>query len=133
VTWNNRAYLGGQLLAAMAELEPVRVIVSHQLENWDGSGRPEGLQGEDIPLESRVLHLVAYFQELTQPRGDRSALSLGDALEKCQQHSGSRFDPELLEHLTTVVRLTEIGMMQLPDRPSQLPKVWLEESLSPVA
>lgn len=133
VTWNNRAYLGGQLLSAMAELEPVRVIVSHQLEYWDGTGRPDGLRGADIPLESRILHLVAYFQELTQRRGEREALSLSAALEKCHQYSGSRFDPELLEHLTTLVRLTEIGMMQLPDRPSQLPKVWLEESLSPIA
>ncbi|MGF1461407.1 MAG: HD domain-containing phosphohydrolase [Leptolyngbyaceae cyanobacterium] len=132
VTWNNRAYLGGQLLAAMAELEPVRVIVSHQLENWDGSGRPEGLRGEAIPLESRILRLVAHFQELTQPRGDRPELSPTDALAKCEQHSGTRFDPTLLEHLTTVVRLTEIGMMKLPDRPSQLPKVWLEESLTPI-
>lgn len=128
VTWNNRAYLGGQLLSAMAELEPVQVIVSHQLEHWDGSGKPDGLRGEDIPLESRILHLAAYFQELTQARGDRPALSLTDALEKCAQHSGTRFDPTLLDNLTTVVRLTEMGMMQLPDRPSQLPKVWLEES-----
>ncbi|MEM1281103.1 MAG: HD domain-containing phosphohydrolase [Cyanobacteria bacterium P01_H01_bin.152] len=133
VTWNNRAYLGGQLLAAMAELEPVRTIISHQLENWDGSGRPDGLRGEEIPLESRILYLVAYFQELTQSRGDRLALSLGEALKKCAQYSGSRFEPSLLEHLTTLVRLTEIGMMKLPDRPSQLPKVWLEESLSSIA
>ena len=131
VTWNNRAYLGAQLLTAMAELEPVREIINHQLENWDGSGRPDGLRGEAIPLESRVLRLSAHFQELTQSRGNRPALALGDALEKCHQHSGTRFDPTLLEHLTTVVRLTEIGMMQLPDRPSQLPKVWLEESSSP--
>ena len=131
VTWNNRAYLGAQLLAAMAELEPVRAIINHQLENFDGSGRPDGLRGEEIPLESRILRLSAHFQELTQSRGNRPALSLGDALEKCNQHSGTRFDPALLEHLTTVVRLTEIGMMQLPDRPSQLPKVWLEESSSP--
>ncbi len=132
VTWNNRAYLGGQLLGAMAELEPVRLIVSHQLENWDGSGRPDGLRGESIPLESRTLRLAAHFQELTQSRGDRPALSLSDALDKCLQHSGTRFDPTLLEHLSTIVRLTEIGMMQLPERPSQLPKVWLEESLSSV-
>lgn len=128
VTWNNRAYLGGQLLSAMTELEPIRVIVSHQLENWDGSGKPDGLRGEEIPLESRIIGLVAYFQELTQARGDRPALSPSAALEKCHQYSGTRFDPSLLEHLTTVVRLTEVGMMDLPDRPSQLPKVWLEES-----
>lgn len=128
VTWNNRAYLGAQLLSAMAELEPVKEIIAHQLENWDGTGRPEGLRGEEIPLESRILGLSAYFQELTQPRGDRPALSPSEALAKCQQYGGSRFDPGLLEHLGTLVRLTEIGMMQLPDRPSQLPKVWLEES-----
>jgi DICT domain-containing protein len=131
VTWNNRATLGSQLLSAMAELEPIREIIQHQLEYWDGSGRPAGLRGEAIPLESRILGLVAYFQELTQPRGDRPALSLTDALEKCNQYSGMRFDPDLVEHLNTVVRLAEIGMMQLPHRPSQLPKVWLEDSTTP--
>ncbi len=127
VTWNNRAYLGEQLLSAMAELEPVRQIIRHQLEHWDGSGKPDGLRGDQIPLESRILGLTAHFQELTQPRGDRPALGLTQALAKCQEHSGTWFDPTLLDHLTTVVRLSEIGMMQLPDRPSQLPKVWLEE------
>ena len=130
VTWNNRAYLGGQLLAAMAELEPIRHIVRHQLENWDGSGHPDGLREEEIPLEARVLRLAAYFQELTQSRGDRPALSLSDAFEKCSQHGGTRFDPTLLMHLGNIVQLTEAGVMQLPDRPSQLPKVWLEESSS---
>jgi len=130
VTWNNRASLGGQLLAAMAELEPIQHIVSHQLENWDGSGKPEGLKGEEIPLESRILGLVAYFQELTQARGDRPALSLLGALERCKQRSGTRFDPSLLDHLNTVIRLTELGMMQLPAQPSQLPKIWLEETSS---
>jgi len=131
VSWNNRASLGSQLLSAMAELEPIRNIIHHQLENWDGSGKPEGLRGEEIPLESRILRLVAHFQELTQPRGDRAACRLTQALEKCQQHSGTRFDPTLLEHLSTVVRLSEMGMMKLPDRPSQLPRVWLEETPAP--
>lgn len=130
VTWNNRAYLGEQLLSAMAELEPIRGIVAHQLENWDGSGRPDGMREEEIPLESRILRLASYFQELTQPRGDRTPMSLSAALEKCMEHGGTRFDPALLDHLSTIVRLTEMGMMQLPDRPSQLPKVWLEESTS---
>lgn len=128
VTWNNRAYLGEQLLSAMSELEPIRTIIKHQLENWDGSGRPDGLRGDEIPLESRIIRLAAYFQELIQSRGDREALDLSAAFEACNQHSGTRFDPTLLTHLGTVVRLTEIGMMQLPDRPSQLPKVWLEET-----
>lgn len=124
--WRDRAVLGAKLLATMPELAAVRSIVLHHLEYWDGSGQPDGLQGEAIPLECRILGLVAYFQEQTQSRGSRPALSLTGALEKCQKYSGTRFDPALVESLSTVVRLAEIGLMQLPQRPSQVPTVWLE-------
>ena len=124
--WRDRAKIGAQLLVAMPELSSITKIVAHQLEYWDGSGQPDGLRGEDIPIESRILALVAYFQELTQSRGSREELSLSVALEKCQEFSGTRFDPSLVQSLTHVVRLTEMGMMQLPDRPTQLPNVWLE-------
>ena len=125
--WRDRAVLGAKLLATMPELAPVRNIVLHHLEYWDGSGQPDGLKAEEIPLESRILGLAAYFQEQTQPRGGRLALSLGEALEKCQKYNTVRFDPALVEALSTVVRLAEVGLMQMPDRPSQVPTVWLEE------
>jgi DICT domain-containing protein len=126
--WRDRAVLGSQLLSTMPELAPVTDIVLHQLEYWDGSGKPNGLKGEEISLESRILGLVSYFQELTQPRGDRAAYSLAEALEKCGEYSGTRFDPALVEALTTVIRLTEIGLMKMPDHPTQLPTIWLEET-----
>jgi DICT domain-containing protein len=128
--WNARAVLGAELLVKMPELEPIKEIVLHQLEYWDGSGKPNGLKGEEIAIESRILGLVSYFQEMTQPRGERVALTPGEALEKCQGYSGTRFDPSLVESLTTVVRLAEMGLMQLPQRPSQLPNVWLEEAVT---
>ncbi|MDJ0704603.1 MAG: DICT sensory domain-containing protein [Leptolyngbyaceae cyanobacterium MO_188.B28] len=128
VFWRDRALLGAQLLSSMRELAGVSEIVSSHLEHWDGSGMPDGLKGEEIPLESRILGLVAYFQELTQARGDRPALSLGTALEKCQELSGARFEPALVESLGTVVRLAEIGLTKLPQKPSQLPTVWLDGS-----
>ena len=126
VFWRDRELLGAQLLASMPELAEVSEIVENQLEYWDGSGKPNGLKGEQIPLESRILGLVAYFQELMQTRGDRLGLNLGAALEKCQEYSGARFDPVLVDALATVVRLAEVGLTKLPDRPSQLPTVWLE-------
>jgi DICT domain-containing protein len=133
VLWKDRVVLGAQLLGAMPELEPIAKIVRHQREHWDGSGRPDGLKGEEIDIEARILGLVARFQELTQARGDRPALSLSDALEKCQQHSGKRYEPNLVETLGNVVRLTEMGLMQLPSQPSQVPKVWLEDAPVPEA
>lgn len=132
VFWRDRAALGGQLLSSMPELAPISHIVTHQLEYWDGSGTPNGLKADNIPIEARILNLVAYFQELTEPRGTRTALTLGEALTACEKLSNRRFDPQLVESLGTVVRLTEIGMMQLPQRPSQQPTVWLED-ISPPA
>ncbi len=125
--WRDRSFIGSQLLQAMPELSPVAEIVKHKLEYWDGSGKPEGLRGEGIPIASRIIGLIACFQALTKPRGDRPALSLTEALEKCREQSGSRFDPALVESLANVVRLTEMGLMELPSRPSQLPNIWLED------
>jgi response regulator RpfG family c-di-GMP phosphodiesterase len=125
--WRDRSFIGSQLLQAMPEIAPVAEIVKHKLENWDGSGRPEGLRGEEIPVASRILGLVACFQDLTQPRGDRPALSLTAAWERCRELSGTRFDPALVETLGNVVRLAEMGLMELPTRPSQLPNIWLED------
>ncbi|MDJ0702765.1 MAG: DICT sensory domain-containing protein [Leptolyngbyaceae cyanobacterium MO_188.B28] len=127
-SWRDRTAFGAQLLSAMPELAPVTQIVSHQLEYWNGGGRPEGLKGEDIPIEARILSVVAYFQELTQSRGDRPALSLEESFEKCQTLSGVRFDPALVDSLGALVRLTEAGLMQLPTQPSELPTVWLGDS-----
>ncbi len=130
VFWRDRALLSAQLLASMPELKPMAEIVQHQLERWNGSGKPDGLKGDAIPLESRILGLVAYFQELTECRGSRAPLSLGDALQCCLERSEVWFDPALVEMLGNLVRLTEMGLMQLPDRPSQQPAVWLEEATS---
>ena len=125
--WRDRSVISAQLLAAISELGAVTDIVAHHLEYWDGTGKPDGLQGEEIAIESRILGLVAAFQELTQSRGQREALSLAEAVEKCRDRAGTHFDPLMVETLSNVVRLTQMGLMELPSRPSQLPNVWLEE------
>lgn len=134
--WRDYPILGARLLSSMKELEPITNIVLHQLEYWDGSGLPDGLKEKAIPIESRIIGLVSYFQELTQPRGgseallqaDRPAYDLVEALEECKKYSGTRFEPKLIESLSTVIRLAEMGLMKLPDRPSELPQVWLENT-----
>ncbi|MGL5079938.1 MAG: HD domain-containing phosphohydrolase [Microcoleaceae cyanobacterium] len=129
--WQERALSSARLLDSMPELGVIRDVVAHHLERWDGTGKPDGQKGKEIDLKARILSLVSYFQELTQARGQRPALSLGEAWEKCQNLSGTYFDPELVSSLGTVVRLVEMGLMQLPDQPSQLPNVWLEETPTP--
>ncbi len=128
--WSDQVLVSSQLLMAMPEMTPIAKIIAQHLEHWDGSGYPEGLQGEAILLEARILGLVRFFQGLTQPRGTRPAQSPSQALELCRQLSQSWFDPQLIETLTTVIRLSEMGMMKLPDRPSHVPAIWLDEPAS---
>ncbi|RAQ40185.1 histidine kinase [Arthrospira sp. O9.13F] len=129
--WRDRASISGRLLESMPELTVVQKVVNHHLENWDGSGVPDGQKGKQINIKARILGLVSYFQELTQPRGNRPALTLKDALNECEKYSGTRFDPAVVNSLATVIRLTEVGLMQLPTQPTQLPNIWLEEITNP--
>ncbi|WP_287129833.1 HD domain-containing phosphohydrolase [Candidatus Cyanaurora vandensis] len=128
--WNNHPQIAAKLLQTMPELGAVTHIIAHQKEWWDGTGRPDGLQGEDIPLEARVLGLVATFQRLLQPRGTRPGYDLAEALSYCQKSSGTRWDPHLVEVLTHVVKLSQMGLLQLPTRPQGVPSAWVGEGLS---
>ena len=66
-------------------------------ERWDGSGYPDGLRGEQIPLPARVVALCAAFNAMTSQRPYRAALSDQEALLELRHGAGSQFDPELVE------------------------------------
>lgn len=84
------------------------VALTHH-ERWDGSGYPAGLQGEQIPLFSRILALADVFDALTSHRPYKHAWSVADAVEEIQQCSGSHFDPAVVKaFLRCLPRITEI-------------------------
>ena len=66
-------------------------------ERWDGTGYPNGLKGEDIPLESRLMAIADVYDTLVQSRPYRPAYSHDDAVEIIKSESGSHFDPGLVE------------------------------------
>jgi DICT domain-containing protein len=121
---------GAQVLRKMPRLRAIAQIITHQTEHWDGTGEPAGLVGDAIPLESRILALVADFQgrvnqrkSSQQPREEIFA----QALAECRQQP-QRFDPKLLDALTLLV----MGLQQGLDLPLMTPKVstgmWLLDS-----
>jgi CHASE2 domain-containing sensor protein len=77
-------------LLRMAE----RVALTHH-EKWDGSGYPNGLAGEAIPLEGRICAICDVFDALTSPRPYKDAWPVDAALEEIRAQSGSHFDPGL--------------------------------------
>ncbi|HEX6066754.1 MAG TPA: HD domain-containing phosphohydrolase, partial [Longimicrobiales bacterium] len=75
----------------------------HHHEHWDGSGYPDALAGEQIPLSARVLCIADAFTALTSQRSYRKAHTADAALEIMEQEAGTTFDPELFKAFKALV------------------------------
>jgi HD-GYP domain-containing protein (c-di-GMP phosphodiesterase class II) len=78
-------------------------------ERWDGLGYPDGLQGEEIPLPSRIVFPCDAYNAMTSDRPYRNAMSSEAALMELHENAGSQFDPLVVEALSRVV-----GQIQPP-------------------
>ena len=76
---------------------PIAYIVLQHRECYDGSGFPRGIKGEEILIEARVLAVAVALEDLTTHRSFRNAFPLSEALKEISSHSGSRYDPEVVE------------------------------------
>ncbi len=79
-------------------------MVRHHHEKWDGSGYPDGLQGDEIPIEARLFALVDVYDALTSKRPYRPAWSEDRARTYMKEQSGKHFDPELLARFLDLIR-----------------------------
>ncbi|MEY3017914.1 MAG: hypothetical protein RL336_1049 [Pseudomonadota bacterium] len=78
-------------------------IVLHHHENYDGSGYPDGLFGEDICLESRIIRVADVFESLVSHRPHRDAMDIEQAKAFMQEFSERYFDPEIVSHLMAIL------------------------------
>jgi HD-GYP domain-containing protein (c-di-GMP phosphodiesterase class II) len=92
---------GEKVLGNLDFLEDVLPIVRHHHEAFDGSGYPDGLAGDNIPLGARVLGLFNYLDTLVFPRASDRALGIGDALAEINAKAGQLFDPGLIKNFLT--------------------------------
>lgn len=78
-------------------------IIRHHHEQWDGKGYPDGIKGEAIPIESRIIHLVESYQVMTTGTSYRPAKTPQAALAEIRQLSGLHFDPHIVEEFIQMV------------------------------
>jgi diguanylate cyclase (GGDEF)-like protein len=102
--------LGANIVSNIPNLAPCVSSILHHHERWDGSGYPEGLKGEEIPLEARILAIADSFEAMTSARPYRPALSLEAVVKELRQGAGIQFDPKLVEIFIGII---EAG---LPER-----------------
>jgi putative nucleotidyltransferase with HDIG domain len=74
----------------------VQAAIRHHHENFDGTGYPDGLSGEQIPIGARIIMIADTIDAMTTDRPYRVAMSLARALEELERHAGHQFDPRLV-------------------------------------
>jgi HD-GYP domain-containing protein (c-di-GMP phosphodiesterase class II) len=86
-----------ELVATVARLRgTVLEAIRHHHENFDGSGYPDGLIGDDIPIGARIIMVADTVDAMTTDRPYRKALTLQRALEELSKLAGQQFDPKLV-------------------------------------
>jgi diguanylate cyclase (GGDEF)-like protein len=89
--------IGADIVSRIPQMAACARGILHHHECFDGSGYPEGLKGEDIPLESRIIAVADMFISLTCERPPSDSMTVEQAMEELKQCSGKRFDPSLVE------------------------------------
>ncbi|HUZ16552.1 MAG TPA: HD domain-containing phosphohydrolase [Gaiellaceae bacterium] len=89
--------LGERIIAPIDRLQSVCPIVRHCHERWDGAGYPDGISGEDIPLESRIIFVCDAYHAMTTDRPYRRRISHREALRRLAEGAGTQFDPRVVD------------------------------------
>ena len=95
--------LGTSIVSNIPQLVRCADSILHHHEKWDGTGYPEGLKGEQIPLESRILAIADSFEAMSSARPYRSALSREEVIGELRKGTGTQFDPNLVEVFIDII------------------------------
>jgi putative nucleotidyltransferase with HDIG domain len=127
--------VGAEILEQVDFPYPVVPIVRAHHEKWDGSGYPNGLRGEDIPIGARILAAVDCLDALASDRQYRRALPLHEAMAKVASEAGVSFDPRVVEILQRrYVELEKLAKEQPLQAPPKLSTdIKVERGLAPDA
>jgi len=88
--------LGERIIAPIDRLQDVRSIVRHCHERWDGRGYPDGLGGDEIPLEARIIFVCDAYHAMTTDRPYRKRLGHPEAVRRLREGTGAQFDPRVV-------------------------------------
>jgi diguanylate cyclase (GGDEF)-like protein/putative nucleotidyltransferase with HDIG domain len=98
--------IGFRMLESLG-VDPVADWVLHHHERWDGTGYPDRLPADEIPLGARIIFVADAFDAMTSDRVYRRPLSTSDALEELERCAGSQFDPTVVEALSEEIAATQ--------------------------
>lgn len=99
------ATLALEILGAVQALRPTLPLIKHHHERWDGTGYPDGLAGEEIPLGARIIAVAEVYDILTHGAPWKEPLSVEEAKAEIRRCAGAQFDPRVVEAFLQVCDL----------------------------
>jgi putative nucleotidyltransferase with HDIG domain len=103
------AAMGGDLVKNSPSLRPLSSIIRHHHEYYNGKGYPDKLAGNQISIEARIISVADAIEAMTSDRPYRKGLKLDQVIEEIKKHSGSQFDPVVVESAITMLSTEFVG------------------------
>ncbi len=103
---------GAELIEGIPAFHSAVGCVLHHHERWDGTGYPNRLAGDEIPLEARILAVADAYDAMTSTRPYRQALAPNDAAREVARCAGSQFDPGVAEAFSAAFEADELELEQ---------------------
>lgn len=95
--------IGAEIISKVDFLKKISGVIKHHHERYDGKGYPDGLAGEDIPIEACILAIADSYDAMTSDRPYRKALSKEEAIQEIKKNAGTQFHPLIAEKLSEIL------------------------------
>jgi len=99
---------GAAIMSGVAQLIDIIPGMKYHHEKWSGGGYPDGLEGEQIPMQARIVAIADTFDAMTTNRPYQKAMELGYVVEKIKSFAGTRFDPRVVEAFVNAVKRGDV-------------------------
>lgn len=100
---------GSNMLVSFPRFQKIIPWILHHHERYDGSGYPDGLAGEDIPLGARIIAIADSFDAMISQRPYKKSLTINEALNELRANKGKQFDPGLTEIFIQIIEGKYLG------------------------
>ena len=100
---NHPVIAAREILKPISYIQDVLPIIEHHHENWDGSGYPNNVSKENIPLTSQIILIIDEYFALIEPRPYRAKMSYKDALDVIKSDSGKKWNDNLVKEFISLV------------------------------
>ena len=99
---------GAAIMSGVAQLIDIIPGMKYHHEKWSGGGYPDGLEGEQIPMQARIVAIADTFDAMTTNRPYQKAMEIGYVVEKIKSFAGTRFDPRVIDAFVNAVKRGDI-------------------------